>query len=60
MTLENRITRLEDNLGAYPKHWTAKDMTDDELAQLITGKPDAKAADLSDADLEAIVRGAHP
>ena len=54
MNLKNRLDRLE---GYYPKQRTVKNMTDDELAQLITGNPDAKATDLSDADLESIVRG---
>ena len=45
MNLKNRLDKLE---RGYPKHWTLKNMTDDELAQLITGNPDAKASDLTD------------
>lgn len=45
MSLEKRLDRLEDYC---PKHRTIEDMTDDELAQLITGNPEAKASDLTD------------
>jgi len=45
MNLKGRLDKLE---WRYPKHWTVKNMTDDELAQLITGNPDAKASDLTD------------
>lgn len=54
MSLEKRLNRLEDYC---PKQRQIEEMTSDELAQLITGNPDAKAADLSDADLEAIAGG---
>ena len=45
MNLKNRLDKLE---RGHPKHRTLKNMTDDELAQLITGNPDAKASDLTD------------
>jgi len=45
MNLKNRLDKLE---RGHPEHWTLKNMTDDELAQLITGNPDAKASDLTD------------
>jgi len=57
MTIKKRLDRLEDYC---PKQRTVKDMTDDELAQLITGNPDAKASDLTDEYLQAIIRGEQP
>ena len=45
MNLKNRLDKLE---RGHPKSWTLKNMTDDELAQVITGNPDAKASDLTD------------
>ncbi len=55
--MEKRIERLENR---HPKHRTVKDMTDDELAAIITGNLDAKASDLTDEYLQAIERGGKP
>jgi len=52
INLKNRLDKLE---RGYPKHWTVKSITDDELAQLITGNPDAKASDLTDDILRKLI-----
>ena len=54
MKLEKRIRELE---GRYPKGRRPEDLTDDELAQVITGDPSAKSSDLTDEELEAILEG---
>lgn len=51
MSLEKRIRELENWV---PRRRATKDMTDDELAELITGKRDTEADDLTDAEIEAI------
>jgi len=49
--LQRRIDRLEYHAGCRPRD--VPELTDDELAALVTNNPDSKASDLSDADLEA-------
>jgi len=50
-----RLERIENaaagRIGDTP---TVATMTDDELAAVVTGRPDAKAEDLSDEMLERI------
>ncbi len=55
--LEKRIERLENR---HPKQRTVKDMTDNELAELITGIAGTKAVDLTDEYLQAVARGEKP
>jgi hypothetical protein len=50
MTLEHRLTQLECRAG-NKSQLSVKEMTDDELARIITGDPDAKASDLTDDEL---------
>ena len=57
MSLEKRLHRLEDHC---PKQRTVKDMTDNELAELITGIPGTKSEDLTEEYLEAVIRGEQP
>jgi len=53
--LENRIKKLEQRSGASNRRRDVSVLTDDELAAIITGNPDAKASDLTDADLKAVI-----
>lgn len=55
MNLENRLKKLEKQTGDAPRRRDVKVLTDDELAVIATGNPDAKASDLTDADLRAII-----
>ncbi|MEW6143358.1 MAG: hypothetical protein AB1597_09460 [Chloroflexota bacterium] len=55
MNLEKRIERLEQHTKYIFRHDDVKVLTNDELAAIITGDPDAKASDLTDADLKAII-----
>ncbi len=49
MSIEKRLHRLEDYC---PKQRTVKDLSDDELAEVITGIPGTKREDLTDDDLK--------
>ena len=57
MSLKKRLDRLEDYC---PKQRTVKDLSDDELAEIITGIPGTKGDDLADEYLQAVVRGEQP
>ena len=49
MSLKERINKLESR--PYLRSKSAEEMTDAELARVITGDPDAKTSDLTDDDL---------
>ncbi|MBI2855083.1 MAG: hypothetical protein HYX87_09235 [Chloroflexi bacterium] len=54
--LELRLEKIRHSLQqAAPG---VRQLSDDELAQIITGNPKARAGDITDAQLEAISRGA--
>ena len=55
MNIERRLQRIKEALGKG--HSALMDMTDDELAQVITGNPITKASDLTTEQLERIARG---
>jgi hypothetical protein len=52
MNIERRLQRIKEALGKG--HSVLTDMTDDELARVITGNPYARASDLTTEQLEAI------
>ena len=54
MNIERRLQRIEESLSKG--HAVLRDMTDDELAQVITGNPNAKASDLTTKYLESAAR----
>jgi succinate dehydrogenase flavin-adding protein (antitoxin of CptAB toxin-antitoxin module) len=55
INLERRLQRIKEALGKeYSVLW---DMTDDELAQVITGNPNTGANDISPEQLESMARG---
>jgi len=54
--LERRLRQIKEALGKG--HSALMDLTDDELAQVITGNPNTKASDLATAQLEDIARRA--
>ena len=55
MNQRARLRRIESAMGSKAREpETVMEMSDDQLARIITGRPDAKAEDLSDAELEAI------
>ena len=56
MNMERRLQRIKESLSKC--HSLICDMTDDELAQVITGDPETKASDLITEQLETIARGA--
>jgi len=53
---ERRLQRIKEALGKG--HSALMDMTDDELAQVITGNPNTRASDISPEQLENIARRA--
>jgi len=55
MKLERRLRQIKEALGKG--HSALMDMTDDELAQVITGNLDTRANDISPEQLENIARG---
>ena len=55
ISLEKRLERIEGSLS-NKKNREVCDMTDDELAQVITGDPKAKADDITIEQLEAMIR----
>ena len=55
MNMERRLQRINDALSKG--HTLLRDMTDNELAQVITGNPRTKASDLMIEQLERIARG---
>ena len=52
ISLERRLQRIKEALGKG--HSELTDMSDDELAQVIPGNPNARASDLTAEQLEAI------
>ena len=56
MNIERRLQRIKESLSKG--HADLWNMTDDELAQVITGNPKTKASDLITEQLETIARGA--
>ena len=56
--LARRLQRIKDHLSKNPS--SVLDMTDDELAQFITGNPKTKGSDLTTEYLEAVIKGAKP
>ena len=58
INLERRLQRISE---AFNKgHSLLRDMSDDELAQVITGNRKTKASDLTTEYLEAVIREAKP
>ena len=55
MNIERRLQRISEALNKG--HTLLRDMTDDELAQVITGDPRTKASDLTTEYLESVARG---
>lgn len=53
--MQKRIDKLERHSGAYSRPRTVEEMTNDELAVIVTGNPNAKASDLSLNDLKAVI-----
>lgn len=56
MALERRLRQIEQRLSLSKKNLEVCDMTDDELAQVITGDPNARACNITYKQLEAIIR----
>jgi hypothetical protein len=55
MNIERRLQRINDALSKG--HTLLRDMTDDELAHVITGNPKTKASDLTTEYLQAVING---
>ena len=56
-----KIKKRVDRLGGYcPKQRAVEDLSNDELAELVTGIPGPKFDDLTDEYLQAVVRGGKP
>jgi hypothetical protein len=58
MNIKRRLQRIKESLSKG--HSLICDMTDDELAQAITGNPKTKGSDLTTEYLEAIIKGVKP
>jgi phage host-nuclease inhibitor protein Gam len=58
INIEKRLQRIKECLSKG--HADLCDMTDDELAQFITGNPKTKGSDLTTEYLEAVIKGAKP
>ena len=58
INIEKHLQRIKESLSKG--HADLRDMTDDELAQVITGDPRTKASDLTTEYLESVIRGAKP
>ncbi|MGD0511543.1 MAG: hypothetical protein ABSA33_06950 [Candidatus Micrarchaeaceae archaeon] len=58
MNMERRLQQIGDTLRKG--HTLLRDMTDDELAQIITGNHKTKASDLTTECLEEVITGARP
>ena len=56
MNLERRLKRIQEILSK--RSTDLRDMSSDELAQIITGDPKAKASELTTEQLETIIREA--
>jgi hypothetical protein len=55
MNIERRLQRIKESLGKG--HADLWNMTDDELARVITGNPKTKASDLTTEYLQALIAG---
>ena len=55
MNMERRLQRIGEALSKG--RTLLRDMTDNELARVITGNPKTKASDLTTQQLEAVIRG---
>ena len=55
INLERRLQRISEALNRA--HPLLRDMTDDELAQVITGDTKTKASDITDEQLKVILTG---
>jgi hypothetical protein len=56
MNIERRLQRISEALSKG--HTLLRDMTDDELAQVITGNHKIKASDLTTEYLKTVISGA--
>jgi hypothetical protein len=56
MNIERRLQRISEYLSKG--HTLLRDMTDDELAQVITGNHKTKASDLTTEYLKTVISGA--
>ena len=54
INLERRLQRISEALNKG--HSLLRDMSDDELAQVITGNAKTKASNITDEQLESIIR----
>ena len=54
INLERRLQRISEALNRG--HSLLRDMSDDELAQVITGNAKTKASNITDEQLESIIR----
>ena len=55
INLERRLQRISEALNKG--HSLLREMSDDELAQVITGNTKTKASDITDEQLNAILSG---
>jgi len=55
INFERRLQRISEALNKG--HSLLRDMSDDELAQVITGDTKTKASDITDEQLKAILNG---
>jgi len=55
VNLERRLQRISEALNKG--HSLLRDMSDDELAQVITGDTKTKASDITDEQLNTILNG---
>ena len=58
MNIERRLQRIKESLSKG--YADLCNMTDDELAQVVTGNPKTKASDLTTEQLENIVNEGKP
>ena len=58
INIERRLQRIKESLSKG--HADLWNMTDDELAQVVTGNPKTKASDLTTEQLENIVSEGKP
>ena len=54
MNIERRLQRIKEKLNKNPP--SLVDMSDDELVQLLTGDPNAKAGDVTTEQFESLAR----
>jgi succinate dehydrogenase flavin-adding protein (antitoxin of CptAB toxin-antitoxin module) len=58
MNIERRLQQISEALSKG--HTLLRDMSDDELAQVITGNPKTKDSDLTTEYLQAVTAGDRP